>query len=364
MSVLPAHVVRFFGQYEAVHRAVRAGALGDLAVLRFVRGGSRPDGAWFLDESQSGGIVFDLMVHDLDQARWLAGEVRTVHAVQNPASSNGQVPPEVVAHATLVHDTGAISQIQSFWGSPGFTFGPSFDVAGSAGRLVSSPDHEVTVFEDLPGLEAEQSYLPPETAEESPYFTQIEEFSRALLDDAPVPGLGVGRRDGGGAGRGGQAVDPHRRAGGLHCPGGSRSETRRERRDAAGRRAVGGSRTRRRLPQTPRRTRADVAVCFSDPDAPATRSTGASRSPSATGARWVEDPAELLAGSDAVVVCSENTRHHDDVMAALAQGCHVLCEKPMATTAADAVDMWRTAGAPGWCSGSRIRCGSPRPTAT
>lgn len=108
--VLPAHVVRFFGQYDALHRAVRAGALGDLAILRFVRGGSKPTGDWFLDEAQSGGILFDLMVHDLDQASWLGGEVRTVHAVQNPASSNGQVPPEVVAHATLVHDSGAISQ--------------------------------------------------------------------------------------------------------------------------------------------------------------------------------------------------------------------------------------------------------------
>jgi predicted dehydrogenase len=185
VSVLPAHVVRFFGQYEAVHRAVSDGALGDLAVLRLVRGGSRPTSAWFLDEAQSGGIVFDMMVHDLDQARWLAGEVRAVHAVQNPVTSNGQVPQEVVAHATLVHDTGAISQIQSFWGSPGFTFGPSFDVSGSAGRLVSNPAHEVSVFEDLPGLGVEHSYLPPETAEESPYFTQIKEFSYALLDAGP-----------------------------------------------------------------------------------------------------------------------------------------------------------------------------------
>jgi myo-inositol 2-dehydrogenase/D-chiro-inositol 1-dehydrogenase len=185
VTALPAHVVRFFGQYAAVHRAVRAGVLGDLAILRFVRGGSRPSGAWFLDESQSGGIIFDLMVHDLDQASWLAGGVRSVHAVQSPASSNGQVPAEVVAHASLVHDSGAISQIQSFWGSPGFTFGPSFDIAGSTGRLVSNPDHEVSVFEDLPGFEPEASYLPPETAEESPYLTQIREFSGSLLDDAP-----------------------------------------------------------------------------------------------------------------------------------------------------------------------------------
>jgi myo-inositol 2-dehydrogenase/D-chiro-inositol 1-dehydrogenase len=147
-----------------------------------VRGGSRPSAAWFLDEAQSGGLVFDLMVHDLDQARWFAGEVRTIHAVQSPATTDGKVPEEVVAHATLIHDSGAIAHIQSFWGTPGFTFGPSFDIAGSAGRLVSSPAHEVTVFEDLPGSEAETSYLPPDTAEESPYFLQIKEFSDAILD--------------------------------------------------------------------------------------------------------------------------------------------------------------------------------------
>lgn len=185
VTVLPAHVVRFFGQYEAVHRAVSSGALGDLAIVRLVRGGSRPTSGWFLDEAQSGGIVFDLMVHDLDQARWLAGEVRTVHAVQNPVTTNGQVPPEVVAHATLVHDTGAISQIQSFWGKPGLTFGPSFDIAGSAGRLLSSPADDTTVFEDVPGMAAEHSYLPPETSEESPYLAQIREFSHTLVDGAP-----------------------------------------------------------------------------------------------------------------------------------------------------------------------------------
>ncbi|WP_426594929.1 Gfo/Idh/MocA family protein [Cellulomonas sp. McL0617] len=185
VRVLPAHVVRFFGQYEAAHRAVRSGAVGDLAVLRFVRGGSRPTADWFLDESASGGIVFDLMVHDLDQASWLAGPVRTVHAVQNPPTSDGRVPPEVVAHATLEHDNGAISHVQSFWGSPGMTFGPSFDIAGSAGRLVSSPDHEVTVFEDVPGLATEQSYLPPDTAEESPYLSQLRELSGTLDGDGP-----------------------------------------------------------------------------------------------------------------------------------------------------------------------------------
>ena len=90
-----------------------------------------------------------------------------------------------------------------------------------------------------------------------------------------------------------------------------------------------------------------VAVSFSDPEAPADRVDRGRQLAEATGARWVEDPIALLSGSDGVIVCSENTRHHADVMTALSYGCHVLTEKPMATMTAHAVEMWQTAGKAG-----------------
>jgi predicted dehydrogenase len=127
------------------------------------------------------------MVHDLDQARWFAGEVTSVYAVQHPASHDGLVPPEVVAHATLVHESGAISHVQSFWGPPGLAFGPSFDIAGAEGRLTSRAADAVSVHEDIPELPAgPASYLPPETAEESPYLSQLRELGAAALDGAPA----------------------------------------------------------------------------------------------------------------------------------------------------------------------------------
>jgi predicted dehydrogenase len=93
--------------------------------------------------------------------------------------------------------------------------------------------------------------------------------------------------------------------------------------------------------------RPDVAVSFSDPHSPPDQLDRGRQLAETAGARWVADQTELLSGSDAVIVCSENTRHHGDVMAALAHGCHVLVEKPMATTAADAVEMWQAATAAG-----------------
>lgn len=47
----------------------------------------------------------------------------------------------------------------------------------------------------------------------------------------------------------------------------------------------------------------------------------------------------LAAGPRAVIVCSENARHRQDTLRAFAAGLHVLCEKPLATTAAAATEM-------------------------
>ncbi|MCG7208489.1 Gfo/Idh/MocA family protein [Streptomyces arenae] len=48
---------------------------------------------------------------------------------------------------------------------------------------------------------------------------------------------------------------------------------------------------------------------------------------------------------DIVHVCSPNSLHHEHTLAALAAGAHVICEKPLATTAADAGELVRAARA-------------------
>ena len=77
------HVVRFFPEYAAAQREVDAGRLGDVAVMRLKRNVFRPRKAqdnWFLDYEKSGGMILDLMIHDFDYARWIAGEVISVFA--------------------------------------------------------------------------------------------------------------------------------------------------------------------------------------------------------------------------------------------------------------------------------------------
>ncbi|MFF1572329.1 Gfo/Idh/MocA family protein [Leifsonia sp. NPDC058292] len=182
LRVFPAHVVRFFPEYAAIKAEVDAGRIGEPAVLRFVRGGEAPRaGSWFFDENAGGGIVLDQMIHDLDQALWLAGEVSQVYAVQSPPSVAGIVPEVVTAHVVLTHRSGAISHVQGTWGARGTTFRTSADIAGTKGVLAIDSGVDVPVTMDVPSAQETDGYLPPPAHAESPYTTQLRELAAAAL---------------------------------------------------------------------------------------------------------------------------------------------------------------------------------------
>jgi myo-inositol 2-dehydrogenase/D-chiro-inositol 1-dehydrogenase len=189
VSVFPGHVVRYFPEYVALRGAVSAGRIGEPAVLRFSRSGQAPASDWFFDEGLSGGLVLDQMLHDIDQARWLAGEVVTVSATQNPPTRDGEVPHPVVSHVVLTHRSGAISLVQGVWGPEGTRFATSFDVSGSAGRLQYDSRHGVEVEADVPGGASAPSYLPSLSAG-NPYAAELREFAESL-QGGPQPRVTV-----------------------------------------------------------------------------------------------------------------------------------------------------------------------------
>lgn len=130
VPLLPAHVLRYFPAYDAAKRALDAGRLGQPAVGRFVRMGEYPTWAsWLDDDAQSGGIILDQMIHDLDMAAWMFGPVSTVHAVER------RVVNARSAHVVLRHESGAVSQATGVWGTQGLAFATRFRVAGSTGVL-------------------------------------------------------------------------------------------------------------------------------------------------------------------------------------------------------------------------------------
>lgn len=184
VQLYPGHVVRFFSEYATMHREVAAGTIGKIAVQRFTRTGSRPVKDWYADVAQSGGIILDQMIHDLDFARWNAGEVRTAFARQT-ATGDG-LDAVISAQVVLTHVDGAISYVGGTWARQGTAFRTTFEIAGTGGLLTHDSTQHKPVVIDAGARREEGSGLLPAVHGVSPFATEIGEFARAF-SGGPAP---------------------------------------------------------------------------------------------------------------------------------------------------------------------------------
>jgi predicted dehydrogenase len=178
-----AHVVRFFPEYVAAREAVARGEIGDPAVLRLSRLTFAPDrgaDSWFADERRSGGLFFDLMIHDLDFARWVAGDVTTVYArATGGARSHGI--------AVLTHASGAISHVEASWAEPAPVFRTRLEIAGSRGIVSCDSDEAAPIVARLHrGAEAGTTALADVSLAANPFEAELEHFLDVVAGGEPV----------------------------------------------------------------------------------------------------------------------------------------------------------------------------------
>jgi predicted dehydrogenase len=184
VQLLVAQVVRYFPEYALAQQQVLAGHIGRPVVLRLARCGfrpRRPTANWFVDEEKSGGLILDLMIHDFDYARWVAGEVRSVFA--------RLTPPGDYALATLTHTSGALTHVTGAWAYPAPLFRTRLEIAGDAG-LIEFDSHEAAPIEALlaeaPDAARPSVGVPASPLRENPYVLEIKEFYEALAHGAPA----------------------------------------------------------------------------------------------------------------------------------------------------------------------------------
>jgi len=186
VQLLVAHVVRFFPEYALAQAAVAEGQIGKPGVIRLQRGSYRPKkpaGNWFLDEVKSGGILMDLMIHDYDYARWVAGEVESVSA-RRVTELHLDAPIDY-GLVILSHRSGALSHIAGSWAYPPPTFRTHLEIAGDRGLIEFDSDGTAPIQNLIlktSGADAPDVGLPSSPVSESPYTTQIKEFYEALAD--------------------------------------------------------------------------------------------------------------------------------------------------------------------------------------
>lgn len=183
VHLLVAHVLRFSPEYVQAKAVVERGDIGNVAVQRFTRCSALPTWAsdnWLMDVEKSGGMVFDLMIHDFDYARWVAGDVQSVFA----KSLRGQRPgaTEDYALVMLKHTSGAISNVEGGWAYAPGMFRTAFEIAGDAG-LIEHPADSATpigIYMKHKDIVAADVLVPSSPLAEDPYFTQIKHFYEVI----------------------------------------------------------------------------------------------------------------------------------------------------------------------------------------
>ncbi|WP_308637402.1 Gfo/Idh/MocA family protein [Paenibacillus silvisoli] len=168
------HVVRFFPEYADMRSRIEAGAIGTVGVAHAKRIGSHPGDAtpWYLDREASGGVIMDLMIHDIDYMRSLFGDVKSVYAL------NRTGPSLDYALVTLrFHAHSAIAHLESHWGYPG-PFTTAAEFAGTSGvlRYDSSASSSLQIRRTEAAAAEKKVQVPQSPTYRDPYYLELTHF--------------------------------------------------------------------------------------------------------------------------------------------------------------------------------------------
>lgn len=181
VKLFVAHVVRYFPAYALAQAEIAAGTVGALATLRLKRSTAGPQSlkSWFRNDAKSGGLIVDLMIHDFDFARWVAGPVVQVFAQQVEQATEGV--SQQYGQVSLTHQSGAVSVVAGAWGFPPPHFHTQFAVSGSTGRLNYDSETGPEVYHRAYPSDQPAVMVPSEAAE--PYAAQLSDFYQAAIYD-------------------------------------------------------------------------------------------------------------------------------------------------------------------------------------
>lgn len=175
------HVLRFFPEYASLREQVAAGRIGRIGAAHAKRFSLHPPAAsWFADEAKSGGVVFDLMIHDIDYIRSIMGEVHTVYAYVRKS------PGVQYATAMLQFDGGAVANLEAMWGYPG-PFTTAVELVGESGALRADNGQSGShvVRDAKAGQPAGEGVeIPQSPTSQDPYLLELEHFLDCIRSGA------------------------------------------------------------------------------------------------------------------------------------------------------------------------------------
>lgn len=184
VRLMVGHVVRFFPDYAKIHDILRQGALGTIGVVRASRLNAHPGKLrpWYASAAQSGGVVLDMMIHDLDTLRWYFGEADRIYArslLDSPYASRADYALAVIRFAN-----GVIAHVEASWAHSGFR--TSIEIAGEHGVVRSDSQESAALKIERTGNDQGNASIVsfgPQAA--SPYEIELRHFLSCLASGEP-----------------------------------------------------------------------------------------------------------------------------------------------------------------------------------
>jgi predicted dehydrogenase len=182
--LMVGQVVRFFPEYARIKTVLDEGTLGPIGLVRSSRVGSSPGltRAWIGDLALSGGVVVDLMIHELDTLRWYFGDLARVFA--HGLSYSPYQATADHAQALLRFESGVVAHVEASWAHAAFR--TTLEIAGEHGIVRHDSEEVAPLRYDLPA----EGTSPPRVERRGaisalPYRLQLRHFIDRLRDGEP-----------------------------------------------------------------------------------------------------------------------------------------------------------------------------------
>jgi predicted dehydrogenase len=167
--LMVAQVLRFFPMYRVLQGLLQRASMGTMRSAIFRRRCAAPAwSAWLADPEQSGGGVFDLLIHDVDMCLHLFGAPEAISATGYEALTSG-----IDVIAAILHYSGQrTGVIAGGWHHPkSYPFSMGYTVVSDGGTVeyssLNSPpalyssdgEREALLMEETDGYRAEIEYF-------------------------------------------------------------------------------------------------------------------------------------------------------------------------------------------------------------
>ena len=165
--------LRFSPEYIYAKKLVDEGTYGKPTSATFRRLSGPPTWGWdnwFMDYNRSGGVIFDLHIHDLDIARFIFGDPKKVSCI----AGGHQIVEDAFAHSTLYYDDFTVFA-EGRWDQIKMPFVADFRISFEKANIVCSGG-QVTVYP----YDGEKFTAP--IAYESMYMKEIEYITDIFLN--------------------------------------------------------------------------------------------------------------------------------------------------------------------------------------